>query len=248
MDYGIKVAEPDFDVRTADDKNLSLKSGLTLLKVFDQDTITLSSTWTEITHNLGYVPHFLVYVLDTTEDPNRVYLATADLSTAVARADTTKLYIKKRDSNQTKAYYYIFYEPADTGTAPSVTATNSFGLKVSKDGVDVSEANILEQTFNSEKNSLKIALEGGHTSTASGYREVAIEHGLENIPGYFIFYEVDNSGKWYPMFADEDQSGKSVRVTAWAEEEEVIVGIQSTGSAAVKIKYYILVDPGEEPE
>lgn len=243
--YGFKVAEPGYDARTAEDKNLSLKSGLTLLKVFEQDTIDLSSTWTEITHNLGYIPQFMVYVYDTTN--GKVYFATADLNTAIARADTTKIYIKKINADQTKAYYYIFYEPAETGTEPDVTFENDYGFSIVKENVDVREAGVFDFTFHSTLNSLKIALDDTYTSSASGSRTVNIEHGLDNIPGYIIYYEVDGSGDWYPMFAEEDSSGKDVVVTAWGETDYVKVNITSTGSASVKIRYVVFVDPGEEP-
>jgi hypothetical protein len=239
--YGIKVSEPGYDVNTAGDKNLSLKTGMTLLKVFSSGTTSLSGTWTEITHNLGYVPQFLVYVKDTTPNPDAFYLGTADLGTAVARADTSKVYIKQQNANQTEAYYYIFYEPADTGTAPSIVSTNDYGMKVSKDGYSVHTANILQQTFNSEKNSLKIALEGDTSSTANGSRTVTVAHGLSVIPAYFVLYEVENSGRWYPNFTEDDVHGAIVK--AWTDDTNLNVQITTTSSQTVKIKYYILIDP-----
>lgn len=243
LTYGIKVSEEDYDVNTAEDKNLSLKSGLTLLKVFDQDTLTLSSSWNEVTHNLGYIPQFLVFVKNTDVSPNRVYLATASFDRGVARADTAKLYIKKQGTNST-AYYYIFYEPAETGTAPEVVSTNKYGIKVSKDGVDVKTANILQQTFNSEKNSLKIGPNGSLTVTTTGETRT-IAHNLSVTPGYFCFFEVDNSGKWYPNFTTEDASGKNVCVAAYTDSTNLNITFSMDSSATVKVQYYILVDPGQ---
>lgn len=241
--YGIKVSEPGFDVNSASDENLSLKSGMTLLKVFDTSTVALSAGFTEVTHNLGYVPQFLVFVKDTALTPDGVYLATADQGIAVARADTTKLYIKQNSATQTEALYYIFYEPTDTGTAPSVVSTNKYGIKVSVDGVNVRDANILQQTFNSEKNSLKIASDGEVTSTASGTRTVSEAHGLSVVPGYFAFYEVSNDGNWYPMFTESDIT--AARVVVWTDATNINFEITTTSNQTVKVKYFILIDPGE---
>jgi hypothetical protein len=239
--YGIKVAEPDFDVRTAEDKNLSLKSGLTLLKVAKQGTIDLDADWVTVAHNLGYVPQFLVFLKDTSATPDKISLGTADLNNGLARADTSNLYIGRMSVNRTTAFYYIFYEPAQSGTAPSYTPTNSFGLKVSKNDVDVNEANVLQQTFNSELNSLKIIVEDTVTSTASGVRTVNIAHGLTVVPGYFVFFEVDNDGLWYPNFTSPDGV---ITVEAYTDEDNLIITISTSGSKTVKVKYYILADPG----
>lgn len=250
MDYGIKVSEDGFDVNTADDKNLSLKTGFTLLKVYDQNNINVSNSdfGNTVSHALGYIPQYLVFVGDPAYFSGSVSLAKGffgalELPEAIAKMNTTTLSIYKTNANQT-AFYYIFYEPVDTGTAPSIVSTNNYGIKVSKDGFDVKTANILQQTFNSEKNSLKILSEDVSTSTASGYREVNIAHGLTFIPGFLVFYEVDNSGYWLFDGTNEDLSGKGVVVDCRSDSTNLVVGIYSGSSAIVKIHYYILADPG----
>jgi len=171
-------------------------------------------------------------------------MATASLSHAVARADTTKLYIKQMGASSV-AYYYIFYEPAETGTAPSVTSTNHYGIKVSKDGVSVKTANILQQTFNSEKNSLKISATGDTTSTASGSRTVQIAHGLSVTPGYLCFYEVDNNGNWYSSFTSDYESGKEGFIAPYTDATNLNIVISTSSSATVKVHYMILVDSAQ---
>lgn len=240
--HGFKVSEPDYDVREADDKNLSLKSGLTLLKVALQGTITLNAAWKTINHNLGYVPQFLVFLKDTGWSPVSTFLGTGDLDNGLARADENNLYIGRVDASRTEAIYYIFYEPAQTGTAPSYTPTNDFGMKISKDGVDIDDANILEQTFNSELNSLKIVADGTLTSTASGAREVTYVHGLSVVPGYFAFYEVNNSGVWYPTFTSHN--GVDI-VECRTDADDFTALIYTSGSKTVKVRYFILADPGQ---
>lgn len=246
-DWGIKVSETGYDVKTADDKNLSLKSGMTLLKVYDQDSLSVSSTgWNDVAHSLGYVPQYLVFVKDSS---NNVYLAKGyfgaiSLPVAISKMDAATMSIYKTDSGLV-AFYYIFYEPVDTGTAPSITETNNYGVKISKDGVDVNSANILEQTFNSEKNSLKIIADDFSTSTASGGRSITIPHGLDFRPGFLVFYEVDNSGYWLFDDTREDLSGKGVSIASYADATNLNISVYSTSSATVKVHYYILADPGE---
>lgn len=106
-DYGMKVSEVGYDVKTAADKNLILKTGMNLLKVVASGSVSINSA-VEITHNLGYVPQFLVFWNDVAN--GKTYLCTGHKTWVVARADTTKLYIS--GSTGDTAYYYIFYEQA----------------------------------------------------------------------------------------------------------------------------------------
>lgn len=108
LDYGIKVSFPGFDVFTANDKQLIFKSNANLIKVAFFGTVNLTSDWTTITHNLGYIPQFLSYL--NNDSDSKTYLGTASWL-AVARADTTNIYIKRKNVGDT-AYYYIFYEQA----------------------------------------------------------------------------------------------------------------------------------------
>jgi len=107
--YGIKVSEPGFDVKTAADKNLSMKPDLAMLKVFSSGSTNLSGTAT-ISHALGYIPQFLVFVYDGTD----VFMATGNISYGVAYSNTANLYISDiaGSGGATSAKYYIFYEQA----------------------------------------------------------------------------------------------------------------------------------------
>ncbi len=108
-DFGFKVSQDGYDVKTANDRQLIFKTDSTLLKVFASGTSALSSEWTEVAHNLGYVPQFLVYINDSVD--GKTYLATGSYLTGAARADTTRLYIRRNQAGDS-AYYYIFYEQA----------------------------------------------------------------------------------------------------------------------------------------
>ena len=247
-DFGIKVAEPEFDVETAAEKNLSLKSGQTLLKEFARGEVTMSLTPTTINHKLTYHPQFLVWTqypdYPDYESQDVVLLMTGNFDAGAAYVTTSdlKLLPSQGQGNNSDAKYYIFYEPLVSGSAPSITPSSSYGLKISKDGVDAVSANIFEQTFNSEKSTMKI-IEGGIVSTGSGNIDIALAHGLSVIPGYLIFFKV-NSGKWYSTWEKEDVSGTNVQVGAISEASNVYVQIRRTASCTVTVKVYAFVDPG----
>jgi hypothetical protein len=245
--YGMAVSEPGFDVKTADDKNLSLKTGFTLLKVYSQGSMAVNGTQftNTVSHNLGYIPQYLSYV----KSSNTAYLAKGyfgaiDLPVAIAKVGTANLSLYNTGGTSLTAFNYIFYEPVDTGTAPSIVSTNNYGIKISKDGVDIGTANILQQTFNSEKNSLKIISDGTTATTANGARDITVAHGMNFIPGFLTFYEVDNSGTWLFDATREDLSGKGVSIDAQSDGTNLTMSVFSSGTATVKLHYYILADPG----
>tara|TARA_Y100000310_G_C20509676_1_gene728190 strand:+ start:91 stop:429 length:339 start_codon:yes stop_codon:yes gene_type:complete len=108
-DYGIKVAEAGYDIATATDAQLILKSDFTLLKVSASGTTNISSGATAtIAHGFSYIPQFLCFLKDPSD--SKVYLCTAYHEKGPARADTTNVYIINNYGSTATAYYYIFYE------------------------------------------------------------------------------------------------------------------------------------------
>jgi hypothetical protein len=112
---GIKISEQGYDVKTAADINLILKTDFTLLKVAAAGTVNISGQAAEITHSLGYKPQFLVYALTQyPSDPDTVtFMETSnpvfEFTGAFASVDNTKMYIYT-DAYVVSCYYFIFYE------------------------------------------------------------------------------------------------------------------------------------------
>lgn len=122
MTYIAKISKPDFDVKTAAIKDLSMTSEAKSLKIHDEGTwsqavVALGGPYTiPIDHSLGYVPSFRVY---GTHDPADgiifqypCAIGTANI-TSVCYADTSKIYIKLFSGGATTTgnitgYYYIF--------------------------------------------------------------------------------------------------------------------------------------------
>lgn len=247
--YGIKVSEPGYDVFTAAEKNLALKSGMTLLKVYDEGQINIASQSQTVNHSLGYAPQYLAWVFndlvfDKPFGDQNIYLLTGLSNVGYGYVTTTQLVLNAAAGLDLKAYYYIFYEQLNTGSNPPYTPTNDYGIKVSKDSIDVKEADILDQTFNSEKNSIKIADKGSETYTVNTSQNDIIAHGLDFVPGYLLYFEVNGSGKWWSVFEVDTLSGKGAYVNAYTNETYLIVEARAASSCSIKIKYYLFANPG----
>lgn len=246
-DYGIKVSQSGYSVYETDETKFILKTNSNLLKVKSSGGGTISSSggaFTSISHDLGYVPQYLAYIESTTV-AGRMNLATATYIRGLAKSDTSNLKLQEPSLGSVSNvdyYYYIFYEPADSGSAPTVTSTNDYGIRISKDGFDVKTANILQQTFNSEKNCLKISAEGTSSYTGTG-GSITIAHGLGYIPAWLLWFEVDGSGKWFGQYMNEHLSGKGVNVIPYTDGTNLVAEINMASSATVKIYYVLFVDP-----
>ena len=112
-DYGLKITKDGYSTDDAIDRYLSLSTKYNLFKVFSSGatTVTASGT-TTITHNLGYIPNYLVFI----EDPNnasRMWICSASRISISAKvyATTTTLVITDTNGSGTRdLYYYVMYD------------------------------------------------------------------------------------------------------------------------------------------
>tara|TARA_Y100000310_G_C20509676_1_gene728191 strand:+ start:429 stop:797 length:369 start_codon:yes stop_codon:yes gene_type:complete len=118
-----------------------------------------------------------------------------------------------------------------------------YGIKVSRTG-DVKSATLLNQTFNSQKNCLKIASEGSSSSTASGSRTVEVAHGLSFTPTFLVWFDVNSSGDWYSVYNQEFASSKDGIVDASTDGTNLYLVISTSASATVRCYYVLFADPG----
>ena len=111
-DYGFKVSQPGYDVKTATPDQLVFSSKYQTLKISSQGSGAIKdSTGRTITiaHNLGYIPIFLVHIApygspDYYISPHIPYVYNANKD-VTAWADTTNLYIKAGDDYGIVKYY-----------------------------------------------------------------------------------------------------------------------------------------------
>lgn len=120
-DFGIKISEQGYDVKTAADINLILKTDQTHLKAKFSGVANLSGGAINITHNLGYVPQFIAFGLANdyilTNMTNQYWypfpFAVGDWLKAYATTTTIHLEAgSAHGTSITSAYYYIFIEAA----------------------------------------------------------------------------------------------------------------------------------------
>ena len=112
--YVARVSKATKDVKTVTGDDLIMDADFTMIKVFFSGTsnFNYSDGVIEITHSLGYIPHFLVYYQDWNGD---MQIATGkfpafEFSGCFAWADTTKIYFIVGATDDIPVYYYIFYD------------------------------------------------------------------------------------------------------------------------------------------
>ena len=126
MSQKIVIAKEGYDASTeTDPDNLTFSSdygtlkyhlsGNTSIQIVGDDSSKEDTT--EVSHNLGYVPVFIVYVNDFINDLGYNltpfnYSTVADIIVAEAFADTSKLYLKftnKSGEDHTVNFYYKIF-------------------------------------------------------------------------------------------------------------------------------------------
>jgi hypothetical protein len=114
---GIKVSKEGYDVFTAKDKHLSLKSGINIFKVSEDSSGTIAASGSKtIAHGLGIIPFFLSFMEDT-GGKMRVVNGSGFIAAEqfVSYANTTNVVLDNKDAGNAKKYYaYIHYDPQPT--------------------------------------------------------------------------------------------------------------------------------------
>jgi len=136
MDYGKKVSQDGYNVKTCDDKNLVFSSKFNSLKIKDESATTLSvnngATQTKtIAHGLGYAPSHYVFAKVLNYDSNDFWVCDGggqyqlpiydpskatgdgsflgDFSYFKVYTDATNLYIEIENQSGANKTYDIYY-------------------------------------------------------------------------------------------------------------------------------------------
>jgi len=125
--YGLKISNTGYDVKTATDAQTSMSSKFNSFKVLAQGAINLSISPSSIfnstvTHNLGYKPAFLVFSDSVVGGGKRFQVPFNDgaaYATSDAYTTNTILNIDTytggfSGTGTLNQYYYIFVDRSDT--------------------------------------------------------------------------------------------------------------------------------------
>lgn len=263
MSNVIRVALPGYNALTDTDLDhfsLYTDEDNILIKEFTRgsDTIPLSGTPYEITHNLGYIPFFLVFVYDTNGsfyanvDANQWKLVSNVQSpVAVPRfycyADTSKIYILNQDAD-TIFKWFIFYDNMVGASAIKKPLPNPV-FAVAKAGKSAYSEDPNDFIFRSDLNTFKILKEGTATITYTADGRYTINHGLANYTStsFVLFLKFPDGYTALIMGSGETIS----RDEAFEASDAYITATQikfylkrNSGSATnISAKYYIFETP-----
>jgi len=113
MGYGIKVSKPNYDVLTADIKNLTYTSDAESHKVSATGTVTIN---TDITHGLGYAPMVDLYFTSDGAIYKGGVTYNEDLGGIIPQvyayvtSTQVKIIIERYGYDVGTVFYVIFYE------------------------------------------------------------------------------------------------------------------------------------------
>ena len=131
----------------------------------------------------------------------------------------------------------------------------NYGMKISKVGFNVLSADVKDQIFNSTANSFKIIQTGSASATVQQSsigpplyigETIEVSHNLGYIPGFLVFCEFDNDGRWYLLYSFDLFGGFGDATKGRVDSSKLYVWFSAHGGSSytATIKYYLFVDPG----
>lgn len=179
-DYGLRASQKGYDVQEASDSQLLFSSSWPLLKIeqqgsFNTNDVTVAET--VYTHNLGYKPFFIIY--ETTDGTSRYATPLFDGTQFGVNTTELKFFGSYFRTGAKTFYYYIFRLPLTTDyEAPIINETDTtrslidnYGLKVTKQGEDISSTDMRDYVIHSSCRSPMVHKvdNGGFTFNGTDY-------------------------------------------------------------------------------
>ena len=212
-DWGLKVSQQGYDVKTCADKEMLLHSSFKHLKIYMEGSFSgVAAGGTIATHNLGYKPIFYVHGLS---GYNSKIIPGADedfIHYDSPRTNTTTL-IQGPGDVRPAGYYYIFQEQVNQSYSaveiqPTATSQGTqiadYGMKASKATYDVKTAVVKNLIMTSGRKSAneQAKLHIIHSITTGSFPSeapwtITVTHSLGYIPMVWWFHTVSgDTTKW----------------------------------------------------
>jgi hypothetical protein len=204
-DVGIKIAKPDFNVNTAGDIDLLLNSSWPTLQIAFETTVTGQ---TEISHGLGFAPFTLVWntsggiTRKGVPDVNGSVISFDSFTFLDSGMALGSVHVKCYDVDISKDIEYPFVSP------PSSTATTSpdFGLKMVKEGKDLSSTDLRDYLIHTRAQSpLVLAVKTEESSSEHPTQGRQIDYTSPYaFPSWvfgFVWIEADQKYTYAPYFS-----------------------------------------------
>ena len=210
--HGIKVSQRDYDVRTAKDYKLEYSSSFPMMPIIASGEFDIGNNVgaTIFTHNLGYVPMWLILHEDTGGSfgngaAGQSHMVDNFLNNFFDMSTTALVHNGDGGATTVKGRYYIFGIDLEKDfTAPIIASSTEeldttsdadlYGIKVAKDGKSVFSTDLRDFTIHSGTRSPMI-----HSVDSAQYpaSAVTIDHNLGYIPFPFLFWEFNaNAPNW----------------------------------------------------
>lgn len=187
-DWGTKVSQKGYDVKTCADNELLFSSSFRTLQLTQSGLITapadaLGTSFHAVSHGLGYLPAYMSFRKGADGEYR---------SDDLAYIDDTFIYFNELPS-ETDYYYYIFnHDITETvnqlnilTTPTSVDSKDNYGLKISKSGNDIKTSSEVNEVIDSSSRSFIIHKAGSKDiNAATG----SVTHDLGYIPMYLAYY------------------------------------------------------------
>lgn len=203
--FGISFSKEGKDAASANPTDLVWSTEFDSLAIYQQDTVIARydgesspslgplRTVTTAAHDLNFIPTTLAYIEN---ESGKAYILNGSFGDFTA--DDNNFYVKLWDQDSTyptykNVYYYLFKDAAESSSTqtPGVN-TKRVGIKMMKEGKDISSIFIEDQVFSSDYPPLKL-YDAGITSdiiVAAGATTItSISHDLPFVPAFVV---IDN--------------------------------------------------------
>lgn len=218
---GVKLAQLGQDANLAADQDLVFNSSFPYTKIVSRGQVTVQAGADKVitSHNLGYPPGYILYLISTDDPFYSVLPGSMLFGSSYVFSDNNNLsYLDLfgLSTGYSYTYYYIIFDfnleenydsvVKKTTSINRTTTDNDFGIKVLRgDKRNINSSDMRDFSIHSGARSPlvnKISYFESMTINGSGTYEVSQSHGLSYVPMSITYLSYKNTypkadGKWY---------------------------------------------------